>query len=61
MVCLQIWFVVLMLMVILSDVQTRAAIHAPTSKDWVEYSYPVFAPTDGYSKQTFSRVYIPLT
>ncbi|KAN0088900.1 Alpha/Beta hydrolase fold [Tylopilus felleus] len=30
--------------VFLNDPQTRAAIHAPTSKYWVNYNYPVFAP-----------------
>ncbi|KAF8433226.1 alpha/beta-hydrolase [Boletus edulis BED1] len=32
--------------VFLNDARTRAAIHAPTSKDWVDYTFPVFAPTN---------------
>ncbi|KAF8556411.1 alpha/beta-hydrolase [Imleria badia] len=32
--------------VFLNDARTRAAIHAPTSKDWVEIASTVFAPTN---------------
>ncbi|KAG6377286.1 Alpha/Beta hydrolase protein [Boletus reticuloceps] len=33
--------------VFLNDARTRAAIHAPTSKDWVMFTSPVFTPTNG--------------
>lgn len=43
---------------ILPDAQTRAAIHAPTSKDWVEITSDPFAPTNSSSKQLFLGVCI---
>ena len=46
-----------MLMDFLPDARTRAAIHAPTSKDWVEITSTVFAPNNGSSKQLFSEVH----
>ncbi|KAF8119525.1 Alpha/Beta hydrolase protein [Boletus edulis] len=33
--------------VFLNDARTRAAIHAPTSKDWVMFTSSVFTPTNG--------------
>ena len=50
MVRLQLWMDGSMFMHILPDAQTRAAIHAPTSKDWVEVIPYAFAPTDSSSK-----------
>ncbi|KAF8137719.1 Alpha/Beta hydrolase protein [Boletus edulis] len=32
---------------VLPDARTRAAIHAPTSKDWVMFTSSVFTPTNG--------------
>ncbi|KAG9311810.1 Alpha/Beta hydrolase protein [Chiua virens] len=38
--------------VFLNDAQTRAAIHAPTSKDWAKFTLTMpFAPTNGTSKK----------
>ncbi|KAF8550322.1 alpha beta-hydrolase [Imleria badia] len=37
----------------LNDARTRAAIHAPTSKDWVDFASTVFTPTNSSSKQLF--------
>jgi hypothetical protein len=41
---------------ILSDAQTRAAIHAPTSKEWVGITPCPFAPTNSSSEQLFLGV-----
>lgn len=35
---------------LLPDARTRAAIHAPTSKDWVGITPTVFAPTNDSSE-----------
>ena len=57
MVRLEVQFTMLTLMDFLPDAKTRAAIHAPTSKDWVDITSTVFAPTNSSSKQLFSEAH----